>query len=46
VATGLDGPTAVALVGKTLWVLEAKIGKMADPNENGPYYMIPYGLGD
>ena len=46
VATGLDGPTALAKVGSTLWVLEAKIGKMADPSETGPYYMIPVSIGD
>ena len=45
VATGLDGPTALSKVGSTLWVLEAKIGKMADPKEAGPYYMIPFSLG-
>lgn len=45
VATGLDGPTALEKVGNTLWVLEAKIGKMGDPNEKGPYYMIPFSLG-
>ena len=37
--------TALSTVGSTLWVLEAKIGKMADPGENGPYYMIPFSLG-
>lgn len=46
VATGLDGPTALSKVGNTLWVLEAKVGKMADPSETGPYYMIPFSLGD
>jgi sugar lactone lactonase YvrE len=45
VATGLDGPTALSKVGSTLWVLEAKIGKMADPSETGPYYIIPFSLG-
>jgi len=45
VATGLDGPTDLSKVGNTLWVLEAKIGKMADPSETGPYYMIPFSLG-
>ena len=45
VATGLDAPTALSKVGNTLWVLEAKIDKMADPNETGPYYMIPFSLG-
>ena len=45
VATGLDGPTALSKVGSTLWVLEAKIGKMGDPGETGPYYMIPFSLG-
>lgn len=46
VATGLDGPTALSTVGDTLWVLEARIGKLADPNETGPFYMIPFSLGD
>ena len=45
VATGLDAPTALSKVGNTLWVLEAKIDKMADPSETGPYYMIPFSLG-
>lgn len=45
VATGLDGPTALSKVGNTLWVLEAKIGRMNDPGETGPYYMIPFSLG-
>jgi len=45
VATGLDGPTALSKVGNTLWVLEAKVGKMTDPTETGPYYMIPFSLG-
>jgi len=31
VATGLDGPTALSVVGTTLWVLEARIGSMAVP---------------
>jgi sugar lactone lactonase YvrE len=45
VATGLDGPTALSKVGNTLWVLEARISKMGDPSEAGPYYMIPFDLG-
>ena len=44
VATGLDGPTAMSKVGDTLWVLEARIGKMGDPNEKGPYFMVPFAL--
>ena len=39
--TGLDMPTAVDKAGDQLWVLEAKLGKMQDPNENGPFYVIP-----
>ena len=39
--TGLSAPTAVDYSGSTLWVLEAKIDKMGDPNEAGPFYMIP-----
>jgi sugar lactone lactonase YvrE len=46
IATGLDGPTALSKVGNTLWVLEAKIGKMGDPSEAGPYYMLPFSLDD
>lgn len=45
VATGLDAPTAMAKVGNTLWVLEAKVDKLADPNEKGPYFMVPFALG-
>src|SRR3569833_10956 len=45
VATGLDAPTALSKVGNALWVQEAKIDKMGDPNEKGPYYMIPFSLG-
>jgi sugar lactone lactonase YvrE len=39
--TGLDMPTAVDKAGDQLWVLEAKLGKMQDPDENGPFYVIP-----
>lgn len=40
--TGLGAPTAVELAPDgQLWVLEAKIDKMADPNEAGPFYIIP-----
>ena len=39
--TGLDAPTAVDKPGSQLWVLEAKIDKMADANEAGPFYVVP-----
>lgn len=39
--TGLGAPTAVDFASGTLWVLEAKIDKMQDPNENGPFFVIP-----
>ncbi len=39
--TGLSAPTAVDYSGGTLWVLEAKIDKMGDPNESGPFYVVP-----
>lgn len=41
VITGLDAPTAVDKPAGQLWVLEAKIDKMQDANENGPFYMVP-----
>ena len=41
VITGLDAPTAVDKPAGQLWVLEAKIDKMADPNEAGPFYIVP-----
>jgi len=44
VATGLDGPTAMAKVGSTLWVLEARIGKMGDATDTAPYFMVPFAL--
>ena len=39
--TGLGSPTAVDVVGDTLWVLEAKIDRMSDADENGPFWIIP-----
>ena len=41
VITGLDAPTAVDKPGDQLWVLEAKIDKMQDANENGPFWIVP-----
>ena len=39
--TGLGAPTAVDVAGDTLWVLEAKIDRMSDAEENGPFWIIP-----
>ena len=41
VITGLDAPTAVDKPGPQLFVLEAKVDKMQDPNEAGPFYIVP-----
>jgi sugar lactone lactonase YvrE len=39
-----DGPTAVTLVGNTLWVLEAKIGKMGGTENPGAFTAHPVAL--
>jgi sugar lactone lactonase YvrE len=41
---GYDSPTAVSKVGDTLWVLEAKLGKMGEEQDPGPFYMYPVSL--
>ncbi len=38
---GLDGPTALTLVGRTLWVLEAHIGKFGSGEDPGAFHLIP-----
>jgi sugar lactone lactonase YvrE len=41
---GFDAPTAVTKVGNTLWVLEAKIGKLGQADDPGPFYVVPVDL--
>ena len=36
VRDGLDGPTAVALIGSTAWVAEGQLPHLFDPAKNGP----------
>lgn len=45
ITEGLDMPTAVSQVGDTMWVLEAKLGKMGDDADPGPFFMYPVALG-
>jgi sugar lactone lactonase YvrE len=41
---GLDGPTAVTVVGKTLWVLEARIGKFGSGEAAGAFHLHPVAI--
>lgn len=40
----LDGPTAVTVVGKTLWVLEARIGKIGADENPGAFHLHPLAI--
>jgi len=44
VKDGFDAPTAVSKNGSTLWVLEAKIGKLGGKDDPGPFYVWPVDL--
>lgn len=43
---GFKGPTAVTLVGDTLWVAEAKLGLMGGEEDPGTFYLHPVPLTD